>query len=161
MKRFEFKLMRVLQYRERLEEQAKNTFEQTLLRLNQARNEMEALARRRTELLAGIPLAAGARVDLLALTFRHACGTQLRGLILAKRDEIVLRRQESKQARQEWTRRRQEAEVIRKIKEKKWKAYLREADKEEQKASDDHFLAKVAREYSAARSAPSSSVPWS
>jgi len=122
---------------------------------------MEALARRRTELLAGIPLAAGARVDLLALTFRHACGTQLRGLILAKRDEIVLRRQESKQARQEWTRRRQEAEVIRKIKEKKWKAYLREADKEEQKASDDHFLAKVAREYSAARSAPSSSVPWS
>ncbi|HNX96910.1 MAG TPA: hypothetical protein PKK12_04445, partial [Candidatus Aminicenantes bacterium] len=121
MKRFEFKLMRVLQYRERLEEQAKNTFEQTLLRLNQARNEMEALARRRTELLAGIPLAAGARVDLLALTFRHACGTQLRGLILAKRDEIVLRRQESKQARQEWTRRRQEAEVIRKIKEKKWK----------------------------------------
>ncbi len=150
MKRFEFKLQRVLQYRERLEEQAKNRYEQTLVRLHRAQNELAALSLRRLELLAGLELAPGKRVDLLALAFCHTCGSQLRGLILAKSEEIEQHREVSAQALREWTSRRQEAEVIRRIKEKKWTAYQREVDKEEQKAADDNFLAKVARERSVA-----------
>lgn len=146
MKRFRFKLQTVMKYRELREDLARNAYEEALSALHRQQAILEGYRRRRDELMRVYDVSAGRTVDaaVFHLTNRHI--TQLLYLIEHQLEVVAECQAEVERCFHEWTERRREAEVIRRLREKQWRLYLRESDKEEQKFQDDVFIARKVRE---------------
>lgn len=145
MKRFVFKLGSVLKYRETLENLAKNMYREAIRLLNIEKDKLQVLEKKRDDLKAAYNLKAGAVVQPQVLTFLSIYKAQL--LYLIEQQKHVILEQETivKEKFEDWNQKRKDVKVIKRLEEEKWKEYLREADKEEQKFQDEIFIAKTVR----------------
>lgn len=150
MRRFNFKLENVLRYRETLESLAKNTYSEALRVLNTEKLRLQDLETSRNELMLAYNIKAGAIVHPDTLIFIARYTAQL--LLLIDRQKKLIREKERivKEKFDDWNKKRKDVKVIERLKEKKWKEYLREVDKEDQKFQDEIFIAKKIREMEAA-----------
>lgn len=146
MKRFKFKLENVLEYRVTLETLAKNAYQEALRVLNIERDNLLHLFNLRKELMNSYNIKAGDVIQPETLMFLSRYTVQLAHLI--ERQTIVVTEKEeiSKEKLQDWTKKRMDLKVIERLKEKKWKEYLKEIDKEDQKFQDEIFIAKKVNE---------------
>lgn len=146
MKRFVFKLENVLKYRETLESLAKNAYREALQQLNIERNKLLELQKMQESLKAAYNLEPGTVIDPDILIFASTYASQL--MFLIREQKMVIEEQENvvKEKFEEWNEKRKDVKVIKRLEEKKWREYLREMDKEEQKFQDEVFIAKKIRE---------------
>lgn len=145
MKKFVFKLDSVLKYRETLESLAKNEYREALRLLNIEKERLLELKKKREALKASYDLKAGAVVSPEILSFVSIYSAQLLYLTGKQRETIIAHEKTVKEKFDAWNHKRKDVKVIKKLEEKKWKEYLREADKEEQKFQDEVFIAKTVR----------------
>lgn len=145
MKRFTFKLENVLKYRETLENLAKNEYREALRRLNIEKEKLLDYQRRKDRLKSAYNLEAGSIIDPEMLTFLTTYTGQLLYLIDKQKTAVLQKEKIAKKKFEEWNGKRKDVKVIKRLEEKKWKEYLREADKEEQKFQDEIFIAKTVR----------------
>lgn len=145
MKRFAFKLENVLKYRETLEDLAKNNYREALRLLNIEKDKLLALQERRDALTAAFKPEVGSIIDPETLIFISTYTGQLLFLMDTQRKAITDKEKIAKTKFEEWNEKRKDVKVIKRLEEKKWKEYLREADKEEQKFNDEIFIAKTVR----------------
>jgi flagellar FliJ protein len=145
MKKFRFSLQKLLQYRELREDLARQAYQEALSELQRQRDAERELQQRRSRLLARWNIRPGTILSVVDFAFLSGYGQQLRHLL--ERQRLIIQESEEivRQRWQDWNQRRQEAEVVRRIREKRWRQYLLEADKEEQKFQDDNFIAKILR----------------
>ncbi len=145
MKRFDFKLKNVLKYRETLENLAKNAYREALGYLNMEKQKLAVLEQQRTELITVYRVKAGDIIDPGRMEFITNCTIQLLALI-GKQTEVIREKEEiAREKLNDWNEKRKDVKVIKRLEEKKWTEYLREADKEEQKFQDEVFIAKTVR----------------
>lgn len=145
MKRFTFKLENVLKYRETLENLAKNEYREALRRLNIEKEKLLDYQQRKDRLKSAYNLEAGSIIDPEMLTFLTTYTGQLLYLIDKQKTAVLQKEKIAKKKFEEWNGKRKDVKVIKRLEEKKWKEYLREADKEEQKFQDEIFIAKTVR----------------
>lgn len=145
MKRFTFQLETVLKYRETLESLAKNNYREALRLLNIEKDKLLALQKRRDALKAVFKPEAGSIIDPDTLIFISNYTGQLLYLMDKQKQTINDKEKVAKSKFEEWNEKRKDVKVIKRLEEKKWKEYLREADKEEQKFNDEIFIAKTVR----------------
>lgn len=150
MRRFNFKLENVLKYRTTLENLAKNAYQEALRLLNREKDFLLNLQNTKKELTRAYNIKAGTIVHPETLTFIARYTTQLIQLIERQKQIIAENERITKEKFDEWNQKRKDAEVIERLKEKKWQAYLREADKQDQKFQDEIFIAKKIRQREAA-----------
>ncbi len=146
MRRFVFHLETLLGYRQRLEGLAENEYRRALAERNQARERLREIEQSRAALLRRHEVRPGAVADVRWLELLSRCAAQLRDLGERQASVVLERDAEAEQRLADWHRRRRDAEVIRRLKQKKRAAWVREAEREEQKTQDDLFIAKKARE---------------
>jgi len=146
MRRFKFKLENVLKYRLTLESLAKNAYSEALHALNKEKNQLRELQKTKDDLMQAYNIKAGSVIHPDTLTFISKYTSQL--LILIERQNNIIKEKENilNKKFQEWNKTRKDVKVIERLKEKKWKEYLKEADKEDQKFQDEIFIAKKIRE---------------
>lgn len=145
MKRFKFKLDKVLNYRETLENLAKNAYRDAVHALNMEKDKLAELLDQMEKLKNAYTLEAGAEVEPHILSMLSLYMSQLFNLI-EKQREIIKEKEKIVQEKFElWNTKRKDVKVIKRLEEKKWKAYLKEADKEEQAFQDEIFIAKTVR----------------
>jgi len=136
--RFQFRLQRVLEYRERREAAAEDAYRGAQARRIAAEAERDGFVRRRREALE---------------TARHPSRTAVAGRMALERflerldDEerahevvIALLAQEEAAARQAWLDRRAEAEAMRKLRQRAWERWRLESDRAEQSFLDEFAL---------------------
>jgi flagellar FliJ protein len=150
MRRFNFKLENVLKYRVTRENLAKNAYQEALRILNAEKDHLINLENTKTELMQAYNIKAGTVVHPDTLIFIARYTSQLLQLIERQKHIIMENEQRVKETFDEWNQKRRDVKVIERLKEKKWQAYLREADKEDQKFHDVIFIAKKIREREAA-----------
>jgi|GEM_PF-420728 len=153
MKRFIFKLEGVLKYRITIETLAKNAYQDALRILNIEKEKLKNLQHDLSNLLQAYNIQAGSVVYSENLAFLAKCTLQLSHLIEQQKKTIKEKESIARKKFQEWNRKRMDLKVIERLKEKKWKEYLIEMDKEDQKFQDEIFLAKKIRESSEAETA--------
>lgn len=146
MKRFKFKLENVLEYRVTLETLAKNAYQEALRILNIERDNLLHLFNLRKELMNSYNIKAGEVVQPETLMFLSRYTVQLVHLIDRQTLVVTEKEEISKEKLQDWTKKRMDLKVIERLKEKKWKEYLKEIDKEDQKFQDEIFIAKKINE---------------
>ncbi|MCP5106257.1 MAG: flagellar export protein FliJ [bacterium] len=145
MKKFVFKLNSVLKYRETLESLAKNDYREALRLLNIEKDRLLELKKKREALKTAYDLKVGAVVSPEVLSFISIYSAQLLYLTGKQEETIFAHEKTAKEKFDTWNHRRKDVKVMKRLEEKKWKEYLREADKEEQKFQDEVFLAKTVR----------------
>lgn len=150
MRRFNFKLENVLKYRITLENLAKSAYQEALRLLNREKDFLLNLQNTKKELMQAYNIKAGTIVHPETLFFITRYNSQLLQLIERQKQIIAENERITREKFDEWNQKRKDAEVIERLKEKKWQAYLREADKEDQKFQDEIFIAKKIREREAA-----------
>ncbi len=146
MKKFVFKLETALKYREMLEDIAKNEYREALRILNEGMEKLEALIKKREMVYAGVQREAGSVIKPDEYMLMEMAGGQLKVLI-RKQDEVVVKlRREAAEKLKEWQNKRKDAEIIRKLKEKKKAEHKKAMEKEEQAFLDELFIGKSIRE---------------
>ena len=142
MKKFEFRLKTLLNYREQLEELSKQNYREALARHSSYQEMLEENRKRRNE--AAIALSAmplnHPLYPLMALTDHYL--RQLSYLIEEQALTLLELEKTAREKLEEYRARYREAEAIRRLREKKWRNYLREMEREEQKLQDDLFIAR-------------------
>jgi flagellar FliJ protein len=133
-----------------LENLAKNAYQEALRLFNREKDFLLNLQNTKKELMQAYNIKAGTVVHPETLTFIARYTSQLLQLIERQKQIIAENEQITKEKFEEWNQKRKDAKVIERLKEKKWQAYLREADKEDQKFQDEIFIAKKIREREAA-----------
>jgi flagellar FliJ protein len=133
-----------------LENLAKSAYQEALRLLNREKDFLLNLQNTKKELMQAYNIKAGTIVHPETLTFITRYNSQLLQLIEQQKQIIAENERITKEKFDEWNQKRKDAEVIERLKEKKWQAYLREADKEDQKFQDEIFIAKKIREREAA-----------
>jgi len=131
MRKFLFRLQKVLEHRERLEEEAKTAF------LNARAQRLDA--ERMLEALAGVRAEALAR-PLAGLEDRLALERFLEALADRERQQRIVVRtleDEEESLRQAWIEARRDAEALRKLREAARAEWQAEADRREQAALDE------------------------
>ena len=145
MKKFQFKLESVLNYRATLEDLAKNEYREALRQLNIERENLRKLQQSQMELMARYDLKAGAVLHPETLLFVSRYSAQLIQLIRQQKGLIAEKEEIANQKFVVWNKRRQDVKVVERLKEKKWNQYLREVNKEEQQFLDEIFNSKQIR----------------
>ncbi|MCP4219416.1 MAG: flagellar export protein FliJ [bacterium] len=145
MKKFKFKLQNVLNYRETLENLAKNNYSEALRVLNLERGRLVDMEDRKSSLKDSYKIKAGSIVNADDLTFVSGYMTQLLFLIEKQKELIAEKETISQKKFEEWNEKRKDVKVIHRLKEKKWNEYLKETDKEDQTFQDEIFIAKTIR----------------
>jgi flagellar FliJ protein len=145
MKRFNFKLKTVLKYREILENLAKSSYQEAIRILNLEKNRLLTLEKRRNDLMPAYNIKAGTIIDPEMLSLLSLYTVQLFYLIEMQKEVIIEKEKTVKEKYEEWDKKRKDVKVIKRLEEKKWKEYLKEAEKEEQKFNDEVFIAKTVR----------------
>jgi flagellar FliJ protein len=150
MRRFNFKLENVLNYRITLERLAKSAYQEALRVLNTQKDFLLQLENTRKELMQSYNIKAGTVVHPETLTFISRYTIQLIQLMERQKKIIAESEEIAKTKFDKWNHTRKDVKVIERLKEKKWQEYLRETDKEDQKFQDEIFIAKKIREREAA-----------
>jgi flagellar export protein FliJ len=129
MRRFVFELENVLQYRKTREDMAKDAYRGALRFLTIEKDHLLNLQKKQQELVQG----TGTVVHPDALSFITRYSLQLDSLI--EHQEQVIREKETiaREKFQEWKQKQMDIEEMERLKEKQWKEYREEADKEAQK----------------------------
>jgi flagellar protein FliJ len=145
MKRFKFKLENVLNYRITLEGLAKNAYQEALRVLNIEKVTLQKFLHTRLELMKSYDIKAGTVVSPETLTFLARYTVQLAHLIENQKQVVVEKEGITREKFLDWNQKRMDVKVIERLKEKRWKEYLKEIDKEDQKFQDEVFIAKKIR----------------
>lgn len=146
MKRFKFKLENVLKYRITLENLAKNSYSEALRVLNTEKDRLNHLENSKKRLMLAYNIKAGSIATPETLEFISRFASQLVHLIEQQKKVIAEKERVANKKFQEWNKKRKDVRIIEQLKEKKWKEYLRDIEKEEQKFQDEIFIAKRVRE---------------
>jgi flagellar export protein FliJ len=144
MKKFKFKLAQVLKYRLLLENIAKTAYQESLSDLQEKINKLNDLGMKRLSASRGLNIKKGAEINPQTLEFISLYVKQLSHLIEIQKEIIVKQRHITEEKLAEWTMKRKDSKVIKKLEEKQKREYIKMAEKEEQKFLDDIFLAKKA-----------------
>jgi flagellar export protein FliJ len=131
MAKFEFRLQKVLEYRELEEQWAKEAYLEHQVQRIAAESEAQEIARQRSTVLRGVASTLEARLSLQALIERYDDEER------AKRAAISLLEQEEERARQTWIERKQDKEALIKLKEIALAEWQHEQDRLEQIALDE------------------------
>jgi len=131
VKRFEFSLQRVLDYRRLVEGWARDQFLETQARRFEAEADREIIGARRQQVLKTEPSTVGELLDLERYLVRLEDEERTQDVLIS----ILLNEEE--QARESWTERRQEAEALEKLRERQHEEWRLDQDREEQKALDE------------------------
>lgn len=146
MKRFRFKLENVLKYRQTLEDLAKNEYRESVRIMNIEKATLSEMEHSQQQLARFYNIKEGTVVQTEMLNLVGRYSVQLAHLIDMQKDIIIEKQKVVQEKLHLWTQKRRDLKVVEKLKEKKWKEYLREADKEDQKFQDEIFIAKKIRE---------------
>ncbi len=144
MKKFKFKLAQVLKYRLLLEDIAKSAYKESLLNLHQKMNKLNDMESKRINVRKGLNIKKGMQIDPQIIEFVSIYVKQLTFLIEIQKDAILQQRKITEVKLSEWTLRRKDSKVIKKLEEKQKREYIEMSEKEEQKFLDEIFLAKMA-----------------
>jgi flagellar export protein FliJ len=133
MRRFVFKLENDLQYRKTLEDMAKSAYQGALRFLNIEKNYLLDLQKKQQELMQAYNIRTGKVAHPDALSFLTRYSLQLINLI--EHQEYVIQEKETiaREKFREWNQTRKEVQEMERLKEKEWKEYQGDADKETQK----------------------------
>ncbi len=138
MKKFSFRLQRVKDFREAMEDLAKNAFLDARAKRIEAEAVILHIEDRRKEVLAGPCSSLEAHQAIDALMIR------LDDEIRAQNTVISVLRDEEEHAQKEWTRAKQEYEALVKLYERALEEYQKESDLEEQKNLDEWAVTRKA-----------------
>ena len=134
MRKFEFRLQNILEYRRMCEEWAKQEYVQTQARLLSGQAELEGIRDRRRVTLESRP----DRVDqMIAL---ESFLTRLDDEERAFHAGLSILGQEVESTRTHWLEARQEAEAMQKLRDQAYEAWQVEAAREEQAEMDEYAL---------------------
>jgi flagellar protein FliJ len=131
MRRFEFKLEKVREFRRMLEEQAKKELQDTQRRVLEAEDELVNMLNKRQQSLS---TALKSVQDRLAMQSYIA---KLDDDRTSQESVIAILKQDEEYARQLWIHARQEAEALEKLREKAKEEYDQEAARIEQAELDE------------------------
>lgn len=131
MRKFSFRLQKVLDYKRTLEENAKQAYLDAQRRTREVDLEIERLELQQSELLTRPIVTIGDRLALDA--WLNRCDDEVAHLRSAR--QIV--EQEEEQAREAWIEARREAEALEKLKFRRWEEWSLEAQRQEQAALDE------------------------
>lgn len=146
MKKFVFKLETALKYRELLEDIAKNEYREALSTLNRGMEELTSLIKRREQVYTDFKRDEGVVISSDEYMLMEMAGGQLKVLIRRQDAEVVRLRHTAQDKLKNWQDKRKDAEIIRKLKEKKKKEHKLMLEKEEQSFLDELFIGKTIRE---------------
>lgn len=132
MKKFEFKLQKVLDYRRTLEEWAKDAYLDCRVRRLECESDLaQVQARRKAMLESEAPTTVSAMLDLERFLQRLDDEEHENEAILA----ILI--DEEAQALSAWQEKRQESEALQKLRDQSWADWQQAAAREEQAALDE------------------------
>jgi flagellar FliJ protein len=137
MKRFSFRLRHLLRLREQTEELAKLALGQATRRVDEIRLGI----RNAHEELSGLRIGA---FDIHALQARDAYQRRLRQRIERLEGELVGAEEARQKAMHEYNHRRQEAEILRKLRERQWEEFRADMVRLEDASLDDMVAARHA-----------------
>jgi len=131
VRKFNFRLERVRQYRRQLEEQAKKELQETQLRVREAEKELENMLQHRQETLQqALNTVADRRATLDYVCFvDEKCAGQESIIAILQQDEEMMRAK--------WIQARQDAELLEKLKTKAKDQYDLDANRHEQAELDE------------------------
>lgn len=142
MKKFKFKLAQVLKYRLLLEDIAKSAYQDSLLDLQLKVNKLNDMETKRLSVRKGLNIKKGALIDPQTIEFVSIYIKQLTFLIEIQKDVIEQQKIITEKKLSEWTLKRKDSKVIKKLEEKQKKEFIEMSEKEEQKFLDEIYLAK-------------------
>ena len=145
MKKYKFKLENVLKYRGVIEKLAKNDYLKELSKLNYEKDKLQNMYKIRNQIIERFNPLDKSSFNSIELVFFNNYLKQL--IYLIEEQKKIIKEQENvvKKRFDEWNEKRKELKVLEKLKEKDFKAWLKEFDKEEQKFVDDIFVGKYVR----------------
>ena len=145
MKKYKFKLENVLKYRGVIEKLAKNDYLKELSKLNYEKDKLQNMLKIQNQIIERFNPLDKRSFNSVELVFFNNYLKQL--IYLIEEQKKVIKNQEGvvKEKFDEWNEKRKELKVLEKLKEKDFKAWLKEFDKEEQKFIDDIFVGKYVR----------------
>lgn len=131
MRKFEFRLERVRQYRRQLEDQAKKELMETQLRVRQAEKELEEMLDHRRQMLENALGTVGERMNTLNYVsfLDEKCASQESIIAILRQDEDMMRNQ--------WMAARRDAELLEKLKTKAKDEYDLDLSRFEQAELDE------------------------
>lgn len=131
MRKFEFRLERVRQYRRQLEDQAKKELLETQLRVRQAERELEEMLDHRRQMLENALGTVGERMNTLNYVsfLDEKCASQESIIAILRQDEEMMRNQ--------WMAARRDAELLEKLKTKAKDEYDLDLSRFEQAELDE------------------------
>lgn len=135
MKRFQFRLQHVLRLREQTEELAKLALGQATRRCDEIRLGI----RRAHDELSGLRIQA---FDIFALQARDAYQRRLRQRIGQLEQDLVGAEEARQKALKEYNHRRQEAEILRKLRERQWAEFRADQIRQDDANQDDMVAAR-------------------
>ncbi|MBS1706825.1 MAG: flagellar export protein FliJ [Armatimonadetes bacterium] len=131
MRKFEFRLQKVLDYRRLCEDWAKQAYIESQARLLDGQDEVRTIAHRREKAIAHTPHSVNGMVSLEQYLVKLDDDQRAQEAV----NSIL--EQEVESARQDWVSARQDAEAIQKLHDREWEDYQTEVLREEQKALDE------------------------
>lgn len=135
-----------MNYRKTLEDLAKNNYREAMRFVTIEKEKLVEMVTSQQANMRFYDQKAGTVVDVEMLMFVAKYTAQLANLMKLQEVIILEKEKVAEEKLNEWNIKRQEFEVVKRLKEKKWKLYLREAEKEEQKFQDEIFIGKKIRE---------------
>ncbi len=145
MKKYKYKLETVLKYRMVLEKLAKNDYLKELSRLNFEKEKLLNLINVKNEIIENFDPSNKEKFNSDELVFFNNYLKQLLYLIEEQKKVIEEHNEVVKEKFNEWNEKRKGVKVLEKLKEKDFKLWLKEFDKEEQKFVDEVFIGKYVR----------------
>lgn len=131
MHKFHFKLQKILEYREAIEEQAKKAYLEKKARLLEAETALRQIAKRRHDVL------LSSAHDLATLQAKETFLLQLDEEERSQKIIINVLQTEEEKARLLWQEKNKEAKTLQKLKEHRKQEWIYLFNKEEQNAMDD------------------------
>jgi flagellar FliJ protein len=142
MKKFKFRLQKVLQFRESIKEEKLRELQKASLALVEAQNHLEFLEQ---EFIKG-QISENETLLVSEVYIRSSYCERLKREVESQRIEIQKRQEQVELARNEYFEATKECEALLKVKENKHQDYLSYVAKEEEKFLDELVTQRVARQ---------------
>ncbi len=140
MKRFKFSLDTLLKYRINMEKQKKEEWAKAKMERVKAEERLEQIYREERERREYLESLMEGELDLRIFQLVQRYIGQLIRLEKVQAKIVEEKKKIESEKLEEWIEARKAKKVLENYREKKWKEYLYEIDKEEQKMVDDLFL---------------------
>ncbi len=140
MKRFKFSLETLLKYRINIEKKKKEDWARAKKERVEAEERLEQIYREERERRKVLESLMEGEIDLKFFNLTQRYIGQLMRLEKIQSKIVEEKKKIEEEKLKEWIEARKSKKVLENYREKKWKEYLYELDKEEQKIVDDIFL---------------------